>query len=195
MIGLEIDIGAFERRAREMSASLDQLPFAIANSMNAAAVETRQEIISDVWPKAVTVRNRSFMRAALRVEFASKASLSVSIYDTLGRAHLAKHARGGTKQGKGRLAIPARDIPRGASGVRQSMRPMNLKRAVVKGGMIFQAVGRGKNSRLKLIYKLAPSAVIKKNVPFLEEFRARMLAKIDKGFPLALAKAMATRRR
>ncbi len=195
MIGLEIDIRAFERRAREMSASLDQLPFAIAGSMNAAAVETRQEMISDVWPKAVHVRNRSFMRSALRIDFASKNGLSVSIYDSLGRGHLSMHAKGGTKTAKGRLAIPSRDVPRGASGVRQSMRTLNLKRAVVKGNLIFQAVGRGKNSRLRLVYKLAPSATIKKDVPFLEEFRARMLDKIDKGFPAALARAMSTRRR
>lgn len=194
MIGLQIDFSAFERRANEMHAQIDQLPFAIATTMNDAAKATRTELVEQVWPKAVTVRNRTFMRAALRIEFAAKASLSVSIFDTLGRGHLALHAKGGTKLAKGKLAIPTSAIPRGAGGVRQSMRPRSLTRSVRKGDLIFQASGKGKNQRLRLMYKLAPSAKIKADVPFLEEFRARMLDKIDRGLPVALARAMASRR-
>lgn len=195
MIELKIDVTDFERRVRELGAQIDQLPFALSRTFNESLKETRRVLAEETWPQNVTTRNTSFMRAALRMEFSTKRDLRVSIFDSLGRAHLALHAKGGVKQGKGRLAIPTKKVTRTASGVLRSQLPRGLKRKVVKGNLLFQAVGRGKNSKLQLLYKLAPRAVIKPDVPFYETFRQRMAEECRRTFPAMMARAMETRRR
>jgi hypothetical protein len=191
---LEIDLSSFERAARNMGGAIDQVPFALANAMNGAAFEARSKLIGDTWPKHVTVRNKSFMRAALRVEPANKTHLSVAVVDTLKRGHLKLHAKGGTKQAKGRLAIPTKRVVRGSSGVRKSQLPRNLKRAIIKGNLIFQEEGRGKKRKLRLMYALKPSARIRKDVPFYEDFATVMRREVAARFPGAIAKAMRSRR-
>lgn len=191
---LEIDLSEFERRAREIGGAVDQVPFALSVALNDAAFKTRTRIIAETWPSAIQVRNKSFMRAALRVDPSTKAKLNISIFDTLNRAHLKKHAVGGVKQARGRLAIPTAAVSRGASGVRASQKPGALKRAVVKGNLIFQAEGRGKTSKLRLMYKLTRQAKIKQDVPFYPDFDRFMLDEARAAFPKAMAKAMRTRR-
>jgi hypothetical protein len=102
------------------------------------------------------------------------------------------NAVGGTKHARGSLAIPTKRVRRGAHGVVPSQRPKALARAVKKGNLIFQAVGR--KGKLALMYVLRPFAQIKKDVPFYEDFAASMQREIMKRFPDAIAKAMATRR-
>lgn len=170
------------------------MPFALAGALTDAAFIVRRHLIEQTWPNAVTVRNKSFMRAALQVEKATKSNLTVAIVDKLGRAHLKLHATGGIKKARGRLAIPTARVSRGAGGVVRSQRPGALKRKVVKGGLIFQAEGRGKNAKLRLIYSLKPTAKIKKDVPFIEDFRAMMADETRRSFPQRLARAMASRR-
>ena len=192
---LTIDLSAFERRARELDGQIDQVPFALSKAMNQAARETRQKLISETWPRAVTVRKPNFLRAALMTEWATKANLTVAIVDVLDRAHLSLHAKGGTKQGKGRIAVPTAAVRRGASGVARADRPRNIKRVIVRGNLIFRAEGRGKASRLRLMFKLIPNARIKKDVPFIADFERLMTQSIRDAFPDAMAKAMASRRR
>jgi hypothetical protein len=191
---LRIDFSAFERKAALIGGAVDQVPFALSRALNDAVKQTRQHLVQDVWPTAVQVRNRGFIGAALRMEFSTKHKLEVSIYDRLGRAHLALHAKGGTKQARGRLAIPTKRVARGASGVRRNQLPRNLKRAVVKGDMIFQATGRGKNSRLLLMYALRKAAQIRKDVPFVEQFKATMMREAAQAFPERMVAAMKSRR-
>jgi hypothetical protein len=191
---LTLDLSDFERKAREIGGAIDQVPFALANAMTTGAFKVRDALITETWPKAVTVRNRSFLRAALRVEPARKDHLTVAIVDALGRGHLGLHARGGVKKAKGRLAIPTARVAKGASGVRKGQLPRNLKRAVVKGGLIFQAEGKGKNSHLRLMYRLRPMAKIKQDVPFVADFTRYFIAEAHRAFPATMAKAMKTRR-
>jgi hypothetical protein len=195
MIDLQIDLDSFIKRSNEINGQLNQLPFALSVAMNEAAKETRKTIVEDVWPRGVQVRKTNFIRVALQTEFASKRNLSVSIYDSLGRGHLALHAKGGVKQGKGKLAIPSKRVTRTGSGVLRSQRPSNLSRKVVKGGLIFQAVGRGKNSKLQLMYKLVARATIKKDVPMIDVFQIKMAEGLRRAFPVAMARAMAPRRK
>lgn len=194
MIDLQFDFKEFERAAERIGGAADQLPYAISVALNDAVKVTRQYLIDTTWPKGVTVRDPNFMRAALRMEFATKKNLSVSIYDTLGRAHLAMHDKGGTKQAAGRLAIPTSRVNRSGRGVQASQRPRNLRRAVVKGNFIFQAVGRGKASKLMLMYKLQPSARIKADVPFTRDFTSVMQTEVRRAFVPAMQRAMATRK-
>lgn len=194
MIDIKFNVSDFERRAREIGAAVDQLPYALSLALNDAAFKARDELVTQTWPKSVKVRNRNFIRSALRVEKATKSNLTAAVFDSLGRAHLEKHAKGGVKQGRGKLAIPSSAVMRGASGVRQSQRPLNLKNKVVKGNLIFQRIGRGKNAKLRLMYKLAPSVKIKADVPFVQDFQRVMRREMEEAFPKAMAKAMATRR-
>jgi hypothetical protein len=192
---LTFDLRAFEARAKELGGQIDQLPFALANSLNQGAFNARRVLVENTWPTHVTVRNSRFMNAALQVEKATKRDLTVAVSDKLGRAHLALHAKGGTKRARGRLAIPTKAVTRGARGVPQSQRPANLKRAVVRGGLIFQAQGRGKNAKLRLMFKLQPSAQQPKDVPFFETWRDVMQREMRANFGPAMAKAMQSRRR
>lgn len=194
MVDLQIDMSEFNRTARSIGGAVDQVPFALSVALNEAAQLTRQHLITETWPRSVTVRNHNFMRAALRIEFSTKANLRVSIFDSLGRAHLKLHAEGGTKQARGRLAIPTSRVVRGASGVAQAQRPRNLPGAVLKGNLLFRKVGRGKSSKLQLMYKLAASASLRKDVPFREDFATVMRHGVTKAFPTAMHRAMATRR-
>ncbi len=179
MLDLTFNFTDFERKAQEIGGAIDQLPYALSVALNDIAFKARDSLITETWPKSVTVRNRSFIRAALRVEKATKNNLTVAVADTLGRAHLGMHAKGGMKQARGRLAVPTIRVARGASGVRQSQLPRNLKNIVVKGNLIFQRVGRGKNAKLRLMYKLQPQARIKKEVPFIEDFQRVMRREME----------------
>lgn len=196
MFELKIDVSGFEKQAREIGGRLDQLPYALARAMNAAVKDARTVLVQSTWPKSVTVRNRSFLNAALHTEFASKHDLRVAITDARlpGRAHLGLHADGGLKQAKGRLAIPTNAVRKGASGVVASQRPAALTRKVVKGGLIFQAVGKGKNSKLQLMYKLQSSARITADVPFRSDFADAMLNGMRTSFPQAFRRALGSAR-
>lgn len=197
MITLELDLSAFQLRAKELGGQIDQLPYALAMAMNDAAFKTRAALIEQTWPSHVTVRRPNFLRAALRVERATKRTLSVAITDVLQRGSLALHAQGGIKRGKTRLAIPEKSLgaKRTGSGVPRRLRPRNLPNSFRKGDAIFQRVGAKKKPRLKLMYVLTHSARIRRDVPFVEDFRRMMSAELSRSFPAAMAKAMATRRR
>lgn len=196
MLDVKFDISEFARKAQDVGAALDQVPFALSVALNDAVEHTRSSLINTTWPNHVTVRKANFLNAALTTsgERATKNRLRVVLYDRLGRASLPLHADGGIKEARGRLAIPTRAVRVTASGVSASQRPANMKRKVVKGNLIFQASGKGKNSKLTLMYKLQPTAKIKKDVPFYTDFDATMAQQVHASFPKALARAMATRR-
>jgi hypothetical protein len=68
------DYSDFERKANELSAAADQVPYALARSLNQAAEDAQTVLIVSTWPKAVHVRNTTFMRAALRCIHATRAT-------------------------------------------------------------------------------------------------------------------------
>lgn len=196
MIEFEFRFDDFTRMADRLGAARDQVPFAISVALNEAVEKTRSRLVRETWPRAVTVRKTTFINAALttRDGRATKRNLKVAITDRLGRAHLAVHAIGGTKQAKGKFAVPTKAVRRTAGGVVASQRPGALARKVVKGNLIFQAQGRGKAARLRLMYRLMPQTRQPKDVPFIADFRQSMLDEVRASFPAAMARAMATRR-
>lgn len=196
MFEVNIDLAPFEEKVRAMGAAMDQIPFALSRALNDAADDTYNSLIETTWTKAVKVRNPNFLRWALRTKFSSKYDLSVAIYDNTQdqTGHLALHAGGGIKVGKGRLAIPTNNVMRTARGDRKDQRPANLSRKVVKGNLIFQATGRGKNQKLKLMYVLAKQARQPKDVPFWEDFSKGMSDGVDRHFKDRIMEAMRTRR-
>jgi hypothetical protein len=197
MIDLEIDCSAFERRAKELHGQIDQVPYALALAMNAAAKNTRQVLVQDTWPSHVTQRNTSFIGRALRTNFANKRDLSIEIYDSLGRAHLRLHDTGGDKTAKGKFAIPVTGaIKRTSKGVAKSKRPHALVVNTPKRALRITNKGIfvGKGGRLQLMYSFKSSTGQPSDVPFSEDFRTAMTVELRTSFPAALARAMGTRR-
>jgi hypothetical protein len=194
MFKVEIDYLNAQQVAASLGAAADQVPYALALALNRSAEVTRNLLIRQTWPGAVHQRNTSFIAASLTTKEsrANKQSLSVEIYDKLDRGNLLMQAKGGLKTPRGaNIAIPASDVPRGAHGVPKRLRPKNLQAAVRKKDALFQRDGKG---RLKLIYTLKHSARIPKRVPFFQDFEASMRRELLRTLPLAVEKAMRTRR-
>jgi hypothetical protein len=198
MIGVvKFDYSDFLRKADELSAAADQVPYALARALNQAAEDAQTVLIVSTWPKSVHVRNTSFMRAALRRIYATKGNLTVEIYDSLHRAQLQKHAVGGTKTARGgHLAIPSSEIPLGSHGVRKSDRPAALIARTAKRALRITSRGIyvGKGGRLHLKYALRRSVPIPADVPFESDFRTAMREGVRTAFPIWIRKAMQTRR-
>jgi hypothetical protein len=195
---VKFDFSDFERKAKELSAAADQIPFALAKALNEAVENAQTILILKTWPSAVRVRNAGFMRAALRRRFASKHNLTAEVYDVLHRGHLKEHAVGGTKTARGaNIAIPMDDIPRTARGVSKSNRPAALiantpRRAlrVTRRGIFI-----GQGGRLKLKYALKRTVPIPADVPFESDFATAVRDGIRVAFPVWIKRAMKTRAR
>jgi hypothetical protein len=116
--------------------------------------------VTETWATHTASRNKSFFKAAMALEPATKGRLQVSLYDQTGRGNLKLHVKGGAAQAKGKFAIPTKAVRRTGRCITQSQRPRNFdpKRKVVKGGLIFQASGKGEHRKLTLLYKLATSS-------------------------------------
>lgn len=197
MFELKIDGAPFEEQVRKMEAAMDQMPFALSRALNDSADDAYNFIIDQTWPKAVTVRSPGFMRWALRTKFSTKYDLSIEVFDNTSdqRAHLALHAEGGIKTPhKGHLAIPTNNVDRTAAGVVQDQRPANLAGKVVVGNKIYQRVGKGKNSQLKLMYVLAKSAKQPMDVPFKADFQSVIQQSAAQHFIPRMKEAMGSRR-
>ena len=195
MLAVTFDFSQFESAVAGIERGIEQLPFALSQAMNESVKTARRQIVEKTWPAHVTVRNARFMNAALRMEFATKNKLVVSVFDTLGRARLKQHDEGGTKLPKGgKLAIPTRTgkafTGRGTSA--QRVRVNTIPNTFRKGDAIYQ---RLKGGDLKLLYILKSSAKQPQDVPFTSDFHRVMAEEMRRSFPQAFAKALASRKR
>ncbi|UPT91128.1 hypothetical protein HAP41_0000020690 [Bradyrhizobium barranii subsp. apii] len=196
MFRIEFDYDQLLQQAKSIEGVADQLPFALSLAMNRSADVTRNLLIRSTWPTHVKQRNASFIAASLttRDARASKQSLAVEIYDKLDRGNLHMQAKGGTRspQGGSNLAVPASNVPKTSRGVPARLRPKNMPAAVRKGDVLY---AKDKKGRLRLLYVLKHQTKIPKRVPFYEDFAASMSRELERTIPLAVGKAMATRRR
>ena len=195
MFKIEFNYAEVEKTALSLKAAADQIPYACALALNRAADVTRNYLIKATWPTHVKQRNASFIAASLTTKEsrANKSMLSVEIYDKLDRGNLVMQALGGTRTPKkgGNLAVPVSSIKRTSRGVPSRLRPRNLKVAVKRNGMLYAKDSKGK---LKLLYALKPTTKIPKRVPFHADFHASMSRELNRTLPMAIKKAMATRR-
>ena len=189
---ISFDLSGVEKQIVAMGGALEQIPFAISRSLNAAAFNARNVLVQSTWPTHVQVRNARFIGAALRVEPSNKHDLVVSITDARmnGRGNLALHARGGVKVARGLVAVPQEFIKRGSRGVVAKQRPAVLPNAFKRGGVILQRVGKGKASVLRIAFALTGRARIKKDVPFVADFATAMRNDLVANIPAAMLKAM-----
>lgn len=195
MIDVQFKYADFDRAARSMGQAVDQVPFALSQSLNRAATAARKEVVDVAWPAGKTIRNRGFMGWLMRTEFSTKANLRVKVYNREPRAFVPLHAEGGSKRPTrgGLLAIPGTIVKRarGSHGVPANLKPRNLRGAFRKGNAIFQRDGR---NRLQLMYVLKGSAQIRKDFAAHETFEAVMRSEVSRQFPIAMQAAMKTRR-
>jgi hypothetical protein len=193
---IAFDFADLEQAAKRIGASAEQVPYALALALNRSAEVTRNLLIKSTWPQHVQQRNKSFIAASLttRDARASKSSLAVEIYDRLDRGNLQMQAKGGqrTPHGGSNLAVPVSSVPKTSRGVPSRLRPKNMPTAVRKGDALY---ARDRKGRLRLLYILKPSTKVPKRVPFYEDFAASMRRELQRTIPLAVAKAMQTRKR
>jgi hypothetical protein len=197
MLELRFDMSAFERKVREIDGAIDQLPYAIALTMNQAVTNARRVLVQNTWPSHVEQRNAAFIGRALRTKFASKHDLVVEIYDDLGRAHLKLHAGGGTKGARKRLAIPPTGaVTRTSHGVRKADTPRSIIARTPKRALRITPRGIfvGEGGRLRLKYAFKAMASQPKDVPFYDDFQMVMEAELRTSFASAMARAMKGRR-
>jgi hypothetical protein len=200
MLELRFNTFDFEMRARELEGAIDQVPYALALTLNRAAQNTRRVLIESTWPTHVQQRNSSFIGRALRTKWATKANLVVEIYDDLGRANLVLHAKGGVRVphgGRSRLAIPPDgSVTRTGRGVRASQRPKAIIAKTPKRALRITSKGIfvGEGGRLHLKYAFKQSAEVPRDVPFYDDFRSTMAIELRTSFAAAMARAMKGRR-
>ena len=195
MIRVEIDMREFTRKARQMGVfANDQMPFAIANTLNDTMFQdTRPQIIGPTWSAAFTVRNRGLARASIRVERASKGKLSAGVFDALGKADLAKHASGGPKTHSGTLAIPERSKvrlhARGKTPWAKELEKRYGSHAVRKTP---KGLFVGKGGRLHLYFTFKSGASLDKRFRFYEDFARVSVHGIARRFPAHIRRAIAS---
>ncbi len=198
----------------------DQLPFAMAQSMNQTAFEMRTQTIERTWPGDVTQRNKRFMRSAMMTttkrsgNYATKKNLNVTVGNypkghKMNRDFMERLAVGGVKKPRGTsLAIPGRDasLPRTAGGaIRKANRPRqllnrkNVFRITSKGGADL-IVRRATKKRypLQVLYLMDSDGNVKKQFDFYEDAgkqgKISMARNFKKNFKKAQASAKPKRR-
>jgi hypothetical protein len=194
LASVTMDLRQFHSAARSMGIfAADQVPFAISRAINDTLFqETRPQIIGPTWAAAFTQRNKGLPRASIRVNKSHKSHLVGEVYDALGKANLAVHARGGARpKPSSQLAIPnkarvklhgrcrtpwARNVPK--------VIPARALR-VIPGKGIFE----GRDGRLHAIYWFRPSAKLSKRFRFYEDFARRTTSGINARFPAFLQAA------
>jgi hypothetical protein len=150
------------------------------------------------WPHVVQ-RNQSFISASLtaRESCASKQSLAVEIFDKLDRGNLQMQAKGGSRSPRGgsNIAVPASTIPKTSRGVPTALLPKTLPpdQSFKRGDVLYSK--NKKTRRLRLLYVLKRDTKIPRRVPFYEDFSTSMQRELHRTMPMAVAKALATRKR
>jgi len=194
-ITIDLDMREFSKKARQMGIfAEDQLPFALANSLNDTMFQdTRPQIIGPTWASAFTVRNSGLPRAAIRVEKATKKALTAGVYDALGKVDLAQHADGGEKTHSGTIAVPVRDKvrlhARGKTPWAKELERRFGRRAVRKTA---RGLFVGKGGRLHLWFSFTQSAHLDKRFAFYEDFERVSVSGIVRRFPAHIQRAIAS---
>jgi hypothetical protein len=80
MAEVKIDLSDIERWTKDIGGKADQIPFVMSQLINDGAFKTRQVLVN-MWPNKVTVRNANFISAALQINKSDKHNLKVEIYD------------------------------------------------------------------------------------------------------------------
>jgi hypothetical protein len=198
MIELKIDFSEVLQLADDLHVAADQVPFAVARTMNDELFKAREAVVTEFQNK-MNVRNPNFPSAVLRVQTASKQNLSGAIVEQSPSHILGDHDQGATREAAGhRFAVPSTEYAKDKMtqrGLRQDARLHNIlqrgKRAVrIVGNKVFIAK-RGQKG-LRYAFTLARSVQIKRDVDLTGAFVRSFSTFYDK-LEANLLRAMKTR--
>lgn len=203
MLTIDISDDVARVRRRMTTVARQELPFALALALTGAAFDIRKEAVERVGPDSFDMRDRRFLRAALRVEKATKANMTAKVYDALESSDLELHARGKVKypfNGR-RLAVPTKHLlpKRGARGVPKAWRPaqaMRKKRVFVNRWRGHEYIWRRRTKKrypIEPLYLLVPRARMPRRFPFYERARDMFRSQIDGQLDRALRRAIKSR--
>lgn len=150
-----------------------QINYGASVGLNNLATHMRDSELAGA-KNALTLRGRWYeprSRFGFNVQFAKKNDLNAAVYT---RADwLILHTEGGIKTARGRIAIPTVEVKRSKRDmITRANRPRNVKGSFLihtsKGDAIAIRKGKGKRSRLVILYWLEKQAKIKKVYDFYE---------------------------
>ena len=180
------------------------MPFAMSKTLNETAKDIRKQVVERTYPNAFDVKNRTFVKAMMRIEFSNKRKLSAAVFDRFKKNYMANQAEGGIKQKSGRyIAIPASDRPKVSGKAtyhrvhpRQVLsRPKAFVQKANNSTMILERRTK-KRYPLKKLYVLHTSSPrIPKRFPFYEDAEAVSRRNFDKNFAKFFAEAKRTAKR
>jgi hypothetical protein len=199
MLAVNLDVSSFAPFGEMLRSAPDQVPFALANSLNDAAFKARQVWVSTTWPSHIEQRNSAFLNAALRVEKASKTSLTVALTDRLQRDYLQRLAKGGIARPKKarRFGVPLKGwVQYGARGRPTAQKLQTIIARTPKRALRITSRGLfvGESGSLHLRYSFKDSITQPKRVPFYEDFEFIVRNELRTGFGDRMAQAIRTRR-
>jgi len=212
---VDVDIQMdMHRAARYIGRLARQLPFAAAQAINKTALDA-QKVQRAHQERVFEVRNKRFVERAVKIKpFATKRKLEARmLIDPPGgreRASvLTQHERGGRKRPRDgqHLTIPV-DVRRTRRGVvSRTLRPRALrfrrvgrsirgeKRTfIIPGQGIFQRLGRGRRSRVRMLYAFKRAVPIAPSLQFIENARRTVKERFHPNFRTAFAEAKRTAR-
>jgi Family of unknown function (DUF6441) len=203
----------------------EQLPFALSKGLNETAKEFQKRQREGMKHRFSIRRKSWVERSVKigREDWATKKKLEAIVrIETPGDRSrsdiLAQHEEGGEKRGRGRtMSVPIMARPRGYGGgvVPKRLRPSNLNLRpwgstgrVMRGdqrtilirtandrGVILQRTGKGKRTRLKVLYRLKGEVPLKPTLEFFRTARVVYDDSLVKNVRIALDRAVATRRK
>lgn len=169
----------------------NQFKFATSRAINETLFRLREKEIS-LYQQSFQVRNRRFIKSALRVKKSSKRNLVGHLFDRLGKDWLERQAKGGRKTARGKyLTIPIHAKKR-AKGARDPRSFPNTFVGKSRDGTpgIFQRQKR----RLRMLFALKPSVRVDKGYPFYRLARRHTAKTFDKNFADSWRYALRTAR-
>jgi hypothetical protein len=220
MIRITVDTASFAAQMDDFAKN--QLPYATMKALNTTATDFQSAEQGHI-AQNFTLRRVAFMLRQVRIDredWATKEKLETVIKIDPNRNILGKFEEGGTKTSRnpqGSIAIPIEAKTSKADIVLASNRPKafmlvtqntkggysiakGLKRVfLIEGpdgkGEIFQRVGTGKSSKLRLLYDLEKSVPIPAMLDFIPTARRIVAENFPRNFAAAFALAMNTAKR
>ena len=152
------DLGIFAR----------QQPFAMSKAINDTAFDVRRASITE-YGRSFQIRNKAFIRSALRVKKSTKRNLQAHVWDRFNKDWLARQVTGGVKKARSKqllIPIQAKQTGRGTKNPRSYKNTFVDKSKSGKPGL-YQRWGRG-GKKVRLLFTMQPQVAITKGFKFFE---------------------------
>lgn len=186
------DLKRFGRKLKSFARR--QLAFAVSKAINDTLFDVRRSSV-DLYNASFEVRNRRFIRSALRVKKASKRNLVGHLRDRFEKDWLERQAQGGTKTPRGsKLLVPvaAKRYAKGTKDPRSYAKSFIGKTRDGRLGL-FQRYGRG-GKRMRMLFALKDSVRVPKRFPFYANAKKTTRRLFDDHFAKAWRYALQTAR-